>query len=164
MALITAILLGLGYYFTRSGLRGIRAAQASTQWPSTQGKIILHTAEIQKPVGTGMDSTTRRTTYRPVIQYSYSLGGKSYGGGHIIFNDDVIVYGSVEKALAAIKDYPVGKTVQVYYDPDNPALAVLKPGKSGPSWRTLSAGILCILCALIPIWIGYAAVVNQAVQ
>jgi hypothetical protein len=38
--------------------------------------------------------------------------------------------------------------VMVYYDPDNPALAVLEPGHAGRSWRFLSsAGLFHVLAS-----------------
>ncbi len=158
--IIAIILMALGVSFTRSGLRGIRYAWGSKAWPSTPGEIVSVTIEEQKPIS----EHDRHPTYRPIVAYSYSIGGKSFGGQHRKFNDDVIVYGSEEKAQAAIAQYPVGQKVKVYYEPDNPRNAVLEPGKAGPAWRTLSAGILCLVLGIIPIWIAIAVVTQNAVE
>ncbi len=157
---IAIVLLGLGVWFTRYGFRGLIAARASTNWPSTMGKILSAQVVEQKPVGTYSGSGSRRIDYRPVLQYSYSIAGKSYGGEHRIFNDDVIVYGSIQKAQAAIRNYPAGKIVQVFYDPSHPAYAVLEPGKAGPSWRSLTSGLLCLLLALFPVWMVITIAAN----
>ncbi len=160
--LIGIILSALGIWFTRSGFQGIISARSSTSWPSTMGNIVSASVVEQQPVGTNMEEHTRQTDYRPALVYSYTLGGKTYGSGHVIFNDDVIVYSSIEKARAAIKKYPVGQNVQVYYDPENPAMAVLEPGKAGPSWRSFSSGLLCLLFAVMVVWMAVNIVVNMA--
>ncbi len=163
--IILAVLWGFGFSFTRAGWRGILDAQKSLEWPTTPGKVLSVMVEAQKPVNSDIgNSGVRRTTYRPALQYSFTVNGKTYGSGHRTFNDDVITYSSIEKARAAMKNYHVEQIVQVYYDPSNPRNSVLEPGKSGASWRSLTAGILCLVLGLIPIWIGYAVVVNQSVH
>ncbi len=159
---IAIVLLGWGIWLTRGGIRGVADARASLNWPSTIGKIVSTTVVEERPVGTSTGSGTRRTDYRPVVQYSYSVNGQNYSAGHRRFNDDLIAYGSTEKAEAAIEKYRVGQTVQVYYDPANPRNAVLEPGKAGPAWRGLTGGILCLLLTLIPIWMGIAVVTNSS--
>ncbi len=39
--------------------------------------------------------------------------------------------------------------------------AVLEPGKAGPAWGGLTSGILCLVLALIPIWIAIVIVTRQ---
>jgi hypothetical protein len=39
-------------------------------------------------------------------------------------------YGNREKPEAIVAAYPVGKSVQVFYDPNEPATAALEPGNS----------------------------------
>jgi len=149
-AIIAAILLGLAYWLGRSGLRGVRNARASLAWPSTPGKVLLVNVIKVKDVGSSTGQR-RRTNYRPVVQCSYTVGEKTFSCEHRRFNDNVIVYPTIEKARAAVTEYQVGQTVQVYYDPANPRSSVLEPGKAGPAWRELSSGILCFLLALLPI-------------
>lgn len=159
--MIALLLGGAGYYFTRKGWRGVRDAQASTRWPTTYGKILSMMVEEQKPMDTRLGGGSHRSDYRPVLKYSYTLNEKTYGGEHRRFDDDVIVYSSYEKAKAAVADYPVEKTVLVYYDPDNPANSVLEPGKAGPAWRSLTSGLFCFFMTLLIIWMAVAVVINQ---
>jgi len=147
---IAAILLGLSYWLGRSGLRGVLSARASQAWPSTSGRVLLVQAIKMKDVGLST-SQRHQTDYRPVVQCSYTVGNKTYGCEHRRFNDDVIVYSTIEKARTAVSNYQVGQTVRVYYDPANPSQSVLEPGIAGPAWRELSSGILCFLLALMPI-------------
>jgi hypothetical protein len=127
------------------------------------GKIVLSTVREEKPLGTNYrNGHIRRPNYRPVLQYSYSIGGKTYTGGHRVPNDDLIAFGSPQKAKAALEKCPLNQTVQVYYDPTNPGNAVLEPGKANPAWRGLTSGILCLLLILIPIWMAIAIVTRQS--
>ena len=161
--IILAVLWGLGFSLTRSGWRGIMDARKSLEWPATPGKVLSVMVEQDKPIISDI-SRNPTISYRAALQYCYTVGEHTYGSRHRTFNDDVISYSSVEKAQAAMKNFHVGQIVQVYYDPNNPRNSVLELGKAGGSWRSLSAGILCLVLGLIPIWISYAVVVNQAVQ
>jgi hypothetical protein len=157
--IIAVILVVLGISITRSGIRGIKESRASTHWPTTMGTIVSTDVKEQQPLDS-LDGY-HRSDYLPVVEYSYSVNEKKFTNGHRTFNDDVVVYGSTEKAQAAIEKYSVGKTVQVYYDPTNPGDAVLEPGKAGPSWRSLTAGILCLILTLVPILLAIAVLKNQ---
>ncbi len=157
--IIAAVLVFLGISFTRAGIRGIKEAGESTRWPSTPGAIVSAEVQEQRPLQS--HSGYQKTDYLPVVKYSYTVSGTSHTGSHRTFNDDVVVYGSTDKAEAAIEKYPVGKTVQVYFNPTNPADAVLEPGKAGPSWRSLTAGILCLVLTIVPILLAIAVVKSQ---
>jgi hypothetical protein len=61
----------------------------------------------------------------PDIVYDYSLNGISYQSGKISFGDTL---GSRNIAQALTKLFPVGRTVDVVYNPTNPAMSCLIPG------------------------------------
>ena len=154
--IIASILLSLGIWLTRSGIRGIKSARASMYWPATLGKMVMSTVREEKPLEVRFEDERPRPEYRAILQYTYSIGGKNYVGNHRMPNDDLIAYRTPEKAKASLANYPVDKNVQVYYDPEKPQNAVLEPGKAGPAWRGLTGGILCLVLTLIPIWMAIA--------
>jgi hypothetical protein len=81
------------------------------------------------------------THYQPDIAYSYTVEGKKYTASKITVGDGSLD-NNVSKAKRLQAEYPAGKEVNVYYDPDLPESAVLQPGtKSGD---LLLAGIAAV--------------------
>jgi hypothetical protein len=101
----------------------LKKAKTSNNWPSTIGTII--NSDIRK-------------SYRNEnvdILYEYIAGGNRYTSSEISYGymDESISIGwSViqSNARKAIKQYPVGKRVVVFYNPDKPEDAVLELGLS----------------------------------
>ncbi len=59
---------------------------------------------------------------KPVVRYRYHVAGEAYVGFRVAYSG----YGSSRRAMDdLIRPYPVGRQVTVYYDPRNPAVAVL---------------------------------------
>ena len=69
---------------------------------------------------------TVSTEYRVAIRFSYQVAGREFHSGNWKWGWTAI-YGSREKPTAIVAGYPVGKSVQVFYDPTEPATAVLEP-------------------------------------
>lgn len=81
------------------------------------------------------------TTWKPAIVYGYVVNGTSYLSSRVQFMNVVSGSSTFRDSLAKniSEEYPVGKTVTVYYDPDNPEDAVLEPG----------VGFAIIVCLVI---------------
>jgi hypothetical protein len=111
--LVGAFLL---FFFTQQWLIGL----VSLNWQTTQGKIV--TSQAVACVHKYFPNT-----YKAKIIYSYFVNGSSYSSDNITFTtDSALIYcGNAEKMMAI---YPLGKSVLVYYDPDNPENSVLRPG------------------------------------
>ena len=111
-----------------------------SQWPATMGNVITSTIE-RRSSGDGY------TDY-PVVQYSYQVGGQAYQSYKLAPGPEVGGTG----ARKVIGKYPAGAQVMVFYDPQNPAEAVLER-KAPAQW--LMWLILAIfdvtLCGVIPI-------------
>ena len=109
-AAILFILAGGVFFFIygRVFIRSIR----STTWPAVKGKI----SSSQWRYSGHADGRSWAD-----IRYNYKVAGKSYNGHYWTFR----LIGSDNEALSR---YRKGKTVDVYYSPTNPALAVLEPG------------------------------------
>jgi hypothetical protein len=120
------ILWALLYWFLlRIMVLGIK----SKKWPSIEGVIVASRFEKVKRSGTGL----LFNAYVCTIIYEYTLTGRTYANDLISFGDltlRVLNRGLRDKRGAdkIVTIYPEGKRVSVYYDPQNPGQAILKPG------------------------------------
>ena len=128
------------------GRRMSEKDRAIAGWPRAPGTIT--TSEIQKVENLGKDN---RGMYRTItipaetVKFSYSANGRELQG------DQVSRYG---KAFTqdVLSKYPLGKAVQVYYDPKEPTTAYLEAPQSPASkmfgimgWALVVIGILAPL-------------------
>lgn len=90
----------------------------------------------------------KRTYYVPIVVYAYEVGGVAY-------QNDVVWAGLAPDeesgtevgAESVIAEYPVGASVQVFYDPDDPQDSVLR-AESGAGWILIGMG------GLVAVWAG----------
>jgi Protein of unknown function (DUF3592) len=88
----------------------LRSHQCS-QWPSVKGEVTESYVDDAH-----LDMT------KPVLRYRYQVAGQAYVGFRASFSG----YGVSRVAMrAVVKPYPKGSTVRVFYNPKNPASAVL---------------------------------------
>jgi Protein of unknown function (DUF3592) len=88
-------------------------------YPTTAG-VVTHSA-VEGHGG-------RHSNYRPNVQYKYAVAGVTYSCNRYRFGD---VYAFEGKAHQIVGEHPVGTQVRVYYNPDDPADALLQPGVDG---------------------------------
>lgn len=120
---VVAFAIGVIIYIVqfRQGLR----ADASKRWPTTSGTVT--TSVLEK-------SPDARSRYRVALQYRYRAGGKNFQSSRIFWGGN----DGREKPMASVAEtYPAGRTVRVYYDPCNPAEAVLDPVQNTGSRATV---------------------------
>ncbi|MGO9108061.1 MAG: DUF3592 domain-containing protein [Thermoguttaceae bacterium] len=113
--ILSGTLLVLDGYLGLSVYRQIRAQN----YPTTNG-VITH-SEVTGHGG-------RHSNYSPNVQYKYAVAGKTYSSTCCRFGD---VYANEGIAHRIVAEHPLGKPVRVYYNPDNPADALLQPGVDG---------------------------------
>lgn len=129
----------------------IKGSQESGSWPSAQGAI-TSSGMSQR---TTRDSNHRtRTTYYPKVGFQYQVDGRNYTSLRIAFGTGD-TGGSEKWARKIVNKYPAGKTVTVYYNPQDPQYGVLE---SGITWRSIIlllagvaffiAGVLCVRAKL----------------
>lgn len=135
-AIFTALGASLLLYAAFIWLR----ARASCRWPSTAA--VLDTARVQDSVGYTRGGSY--PTYALALRYSYTVGGKVYHGSRRGFGRTD--YRSMEEAAAALRALTGQPEVRIYYDPGNPARAVLEPG-AGPGVYQMAAVSAAILGA-----------------
>ena len=122
------IFSGAGVGLIIFGLFTMRETSRSRGWVSVDGRVI--TSSVTEYRGKG------GTTYRPFVMYSYAIGPVRFMSNRIAFH---AVSSSDRRAAAMLAaGYPVGRTVRVFYDPQEPDQAVLDRG-SNP-WLPILAG------------------------
>ncbi len=102
----------------RSG-RKLKQFRLSLEWPTVAGKIV-RSSLVEETDSEG-------TSYRAELEFEYSVSNKvlrsSQHTGGKLFAD------AEECARQIVKDFPVGKSIVVHFDPRNPMSGVLNTGK-----------------------------------
>jgi hypothetical protein len=120
-----------------------RKVRASRNWPSTVGRIL--SGRVGTGVESGGEDEADTTSYYPAIQYEYQVAGQTYRGNDIAFNRKT--YASQKQAEAALRVYPVGGDMLVYYDPRQPGRAVLERKASAGTALMVIGGLIVGLAA-----------------
>lgn len=109
------------------GFREMSFAGASTGWPTTEGVVVVSRVEAQ--VSSGGRSTV---SYFPDVRYSYAVDGRTYEGARIRISK----IGSSDRdyAQGVVDAYPVGRRVEVRYDPAQPDACLLEAGVGAGEW------------------------------
>ncbi|NWF64448.1 MAG: DUF3592 domain-containing protein [Chloroflexi bacterium] len=106
--IISVILLGI-IFVARQG-----SAKAQN-WAATAGRVMLSTLEARR-------GSNGQKVYYPVVQYQYRVHAMDYESRKIMPGME---WGG-SGASAVVAKYPAGSTVTVYYNPENPAEALLE--------------------------------------
>ncbi|MBS0263661.1 MAG: DUF3592 domain-containing protein [Planctomycetes bacterium] len=143
-----------GLFILRAGYRDTMTGRQSRNWPTTPGHITASSVsftsrqdriEIDSRTP-GETRTVTRETFFADIQYEYEVNSRSWTGNRVTIAD---VGCNSDDAHALAAQYPVGKSVSVYYDPQDPTSSVLVPGASTGSIVPLVLGPLwCVACAV----------------
>lgn len=124
------VMFGAGAFIVGMVTWGIlKAALAARNWPKVTGTVSLsevHDFQMARSRSSNSRSSHRRsrTAYMPVIEYDYRVAGKPYKSRSVQL--DTEVGGSRAFADRIAARYPVGKIVQVRYDPKDHTRAALE--------------------------------------
>ena len=83
------------------------------------------------------------TTYHLDLRYEYTIAERDYSGYKIGLAN--IMYNEKAEALEVLKKYPKGSQVTVYYDPQDPELAVLEKSEPGNGAMTMALSVILLL-------------------
>jgi hypothetical protein len=125
-----------------------RTSEAAAAWPKTTGKVMTSTVESYLHTIDGRSSTV----YQPAVEYAYEVHGREFRSRQITLNSKS--GGSRAFAEKAAAQYPVGKVVELHYDPKNPSQAALRPD-SFHNWIILAIALFAFAVA------AYAAGIFQ---
>lgn len=119
-------------------------AYKSKSWPTTEGMVT--SSYVHKRESPPSDKN-KHPTYHAKINYAYTVDGMHYTSERIRFVDNI--GGSREKAKRMADEYFAGKTVIVYYNPDDPGMALLKPGVIFSTFIPCLAGLAFFLAGTL---------------
>ncbi len=114
------ILLGIGLGMLYRQTQALRWGGLSTHWPTTPGTI--QSAGIQRYAAEGI-------SYGLKVGYTYTVADVQYHSQRLGFGIQPEIWWHAA-AREDVSKYPIGSTVTVHYNPDNPKVAVLITGVS----------------------------------
>ena len=94
------------------------SAAQERRWKRVTGKVLVSRVEFQWE------------DYQPIVEYVYCHNGIEYRGKKV--RSHLVVYNFKGPARRLCARYPLGASVDVYIDPNNPSRSVLEPG--GDAW------------------------------
>lgn len=141
--------LTIGPFVAYLGVERFIAARHMLNWPTAPATILE--SYIRTSSHTNLDVTAE--SYTPIIRYRYAAGGAERESGVIDHAPSNVSYGDRGEAEAVVARHPAGSVCPVYYDPANPARAILEPGVR---WKDsipflvvpIAAAGIALLCAV----------------
>jgi hypothetical protein len=121
----------LGNGFLIFGLRERNKAKETEIWPTAKGVIVSARLDHQTRTERNQGRTYTRTTYTPVVEYTYAVGENTYRGNRI-FPGSSMSY-DLGTAQNIVNHYQPGHSVSVHHDPTDPTQAVLETKSKGGS-------------------------------
>jgi hypothetical protein len=115
-------------------------AKASRDWPSVPGVITRSAVATKRSDG--------KTMYSFDVVYRYQVEGRELTCNSVFFGGNT----SSSNSSAAYKvtgRYPEGAEVDVYYEPENPANAVLEPGARWQSYIVFGIGLVFLIVGVL---------------
>ncbi len=147
------IFAGIGVWLILRYQKNKEKARQSLNWPRTSGRVIE--ARIAEHESEDEDGHVT-STYSPVVRYEYQVNGVAYTGNQLSVGSSVIAISDRKKVQQTINQYPPGKLVMVYYNPQNPAEAALEPRLT--SKAELILGIIMIGVGLSILCLGVGGI------
>lgn len=108
-------------------------------WVQAQGRITLSKMAVRRPPAGNEIGTVVNV---PDVAYAFKVGGQDYRGTRVSLGDI-----SGKYAEEALRRYPVGKMVTVFYDPADPGDCVLE--RDAPKGAVKGCGLLLLVLALL---------------
>nr|WP_159063639.1 DUF3592 domain-containing protein [Thaumasiovibrio occultus] len=132
----------VGVVALSAGINQLLHAHASKQWTSTSA-VVTHSYVDQYRDSEGA------VYYTPFIRYDYKVGDRIKVGSQIkIGSVDTNMVSLVEEA---IRPYPVGRAMTVFYNPDNTDEVVIEPGIYAGAWFMPGLGLPFLLIGIFPL-------------
>ena len=107
------------------GWREARWAKGSPSWPKASGRIEYSRADSHH-------NADGQITHFADVRYTYSAGSEPITNNRVAFG--MVLSQRHHHACATARKYPVGRTVTVFYHPDDPRISCLEPGETRSLW------------------------------
>ena len=140
LAAIAVLFIVAGLIALAAGALDYREARAMAAWPGTPGRIVA--SEVVTAQFRG-----RALRYAPAVRiaYSYTVDGEVYLSERVGVETLPVEAGDAA-GQRLLRDYPLSAAVTVYYDPADPANAVLE---REPPTGGFAAGMGLIVLGLV---------------
>jgi hypothetical protein len=121
--IVPPIFLLVGLYLIVASLLKISRAQKSKGWAQTSAEVQSSKFEVHR--STDFEGA-EAVSYHARVVYKYTVNGIEYRSDRVFFGQGA----GTSKAAAKrrVAEYVPGNQLKVYYDPENPKVAVLEPG------------------------------------
>jgi hypothetical protein len=116
IALPFLILGGVGYLIYKRSQQGKALREAAQAWRSTTGTVLMSSVQTGRHRGSDY----------PVVVYQYEVHGRRYQSQIIKAGEQFLNIRIAGQAQETVNRYPIGMTVTVYYNPDNPVESALE--------------------------------------
>lgn len=141
--LIAVVFFAVGILLIFVAYTNRKKAQAAHAWPSVPGQIIESRLVQYEKYDGGADGQQRLTAWQPRIVCQYAVAGRPLQCG-LGPSPDTRAF-----AERMVERYRVGAQAQVYFNPENPAEAMLeRPSGSGYIFMYVMAGVFLFISAL----------------
>lgn len=125
------------------GVHYLMVANASKSWPIAQGIILSSEVKYSR-------SSQSPGTYHASVTYNYEVAGVIYTGHRI----RIVSTGSSDPSYArgVLDRYRLDQTVDVSYDPADPAESLLETGIDASDWSMFGFGVVFLVFPAILIF------------
>lgn len=143
------LFIGIGVFMLFKYFQDKKKTEESQAWSATSGRVTE--SYVRREVSRDSDGDTT-VSYYPEVRYIYQVMGVEYTGSRVAFGGTV--GRGRKKSEEKIANYPVGKPLTVYYDPNNAEDAVIE--RRMGSQGMLIMGIIFALIGICTACIGGA--------
>lgn len=148
-AFLITLAIGIGLLIFNK--RRAKFSGLSQGWQSVTGKVLTNCVREV----TSNDEGTINVNFYPEVVYQYNVSGQDYSSKRLSFGA-VTPQKSKEAVQKVLEQYPVGSTLLVYYDSQNPAEAVIERAAGRVKWVM----VLAILALIVAGCIGFGVLIG----
>ncbi len=160
LTLFMLLILCLGGGLLVETSRELMESLEAMSWPTTPGQVTrsflkAETIEVSTRSSNGIRGSALEDTYTALVDYTFEVNGQAFKGDRIsaIRSGTQSDRASVEEKL---KQYPVGKSVTVSYNPSDPEQCLLEPGTWGGFARMLGLSLFLIVIACLILFVAWS--------
>lgn len=155
--ILVLLFLILGAVLLIANIRARKRADASQTWPSTIATIL--NTDVRTKVKHDDDGYVKSTSYSRHVEYSYAVGGVTYESKKLTFGSSQM-FSTHQQAEYALRPYPVGGQVTVFYNPEKYDDAVLE--RVAP--KSKIGMIIGIIFLVIGACVGLIGLISQIMK
>ena len=112
-----AVLALFVWFFEVKGVYALIRQYQAQSFPTTEGQVLSARMVSHK-------GSKGAVSYYPAFLYTYNVNGQCYEERRYRYDGYTLCY---DEANSIVTSHPAGSTIEVYYNPDDPADAVLSP-------------------------------------